>query len=69
MHIPELAHAGIMRFAVRRIGIGINDRAEPLLLMRNVDVVVPRISPLDLICLRSLKSEIRHSEIPGTLSL
>ena len=60
VHIPELAHAGIMRFAVRRTGSGINDRAEPMRQIRDGNVIVPRISPPDLISLRLLKSETRQ---------
>lgn len=60
VHIPELAHAGVIRFAVRRTGSGVDDHVESPLVMRGGDMVVPQISPLDVICLRSLKNEIRH---------
>ena len=55
MHIPELAQAGVQRFAIRRTGSGTNDHTEGLLIMRGGDVVISRVGPLDVIYLHSLK--------------
>ncbi len=54
IRVPELARAGVLRFAVRRSNSGVNDVVGGTLLMHDGALTVPRVGPLDLITLRSL---------------
>lgn len=57
VRIPELANAGAVRFAVYRSGVGVNNSAAGTVVMRNGSVTIPKIGPLELVTLRSLRSQ------------
>ncbi len=53
LRIPDLTHAGTVRFAVRRSNSGVNDLPDGALFMHDGTLTIPAVGPLDLITLRS----------------
>ncbi len=58
VRVPELAALKTLRFAVRRSNSGVNNATAGTLLMRNGEITVPDLAPLDLITLRSEKASV-----------
>ncbi len=61
VRIPELAHAGAVRFRVHRGGVGLENTPQGTLIMHDGVVTIPRIGPLELVTLRSLPMPGPHA--------